>query len=251
MRAIVGTVGLLVLCLCVPAAMAGEAKSEPTGITALQESIEMGADGSAKVAVRLTLANWEANQIDLPVNVAKPEAPTAEATDVKVAAQLVKNGDIRLLRLLFDGRPPARTQLLVRFTTKEFLVWDKARRPRGEYAAAYTFTNTVPTTIGRYMLKLLLPEGYGISQVTSSTPRMTGEELEPPYDYPTEGGRVVVNLRSKLVAPGRTAAIAFTLHREGGSPLPVILAGLVVAGLALWFKRDVLTRADYAREGVS
>ena len=138
--------------------------------------------------------------------------------------------------------------MLVTFTAREFIDWKKARSPRGIYGLSYTFTNNVMANIGQYRLKVLLPESYEMNGVTSSTPRMTGEEIQPPYEFASESKRTVVTLRSKSVGPGKTAAIAFGFVKAGRNPLPFLIFGLLIAAAALWFKRDVLTRADYARE---
>ncbi len=110
------------------------------------------------------------------------------------------------------------------------------------------FTNTTSATINNYALKVLVPSGFDMRGVTSSTPRATGEEVVPPYDFATEDGRLVVNLRSRTVPPGRTAGIAFGFEPRERNPWPAVAIGLAIVLLGLYLKRDVLTRADYVRE---
>jgi hypothetical protein len=116
---------------------------------------------------------------------------------------------------------------------------------------SYTFTNTTETNIRNYSLMMIFPPGYGMNGVTSTTPRTTGEEVVPPYDFATQDGRLVVNLRSPSVAAGRTAAIAFGFRQNAGSPWMAILIGLVIAGFGIYLKRDVLTREDFQKEAVA
>ena len=233
---------LLALLLGAPA-FAEEAK----GITSLRETVELAPDGSAAVTVEVKLANWPADRLDLPLNFGKP-GPLAVSGNVKADATVVRNGDARQIHVQFDGKPPVDTTVSIRFTAQDFLDWKKARSPRGVYGLSYTFTNTGMMTIGRYALTVRLPQGYGVNGVTSSTPRMTGEEVEPPYDFGTVDGRTVMNLRAKSIGPGKTAAIAFGFSEEERHPLPFVVAGLLIALVALWGKRDVLTREDYVRE---
>lgn len=240
--------------LCLIASLALDALpawcQEAKGITSYQEVVELLADGTAKVAVNVALAGWEADKIELPLNFAKAEKLAATAKTRKVTAAAGKTGDVRVIKLQFDGKPAPDETVQIAFTAKDFFDWAKAGTPRGIYGFAYTFTNATATNIGGYKLKVLLPTGYAMSGVTSSTPRATGEEVEPPYDFATEGQRLVVNLRSKSVASGRTAAIAFGFANDDRKALAVILLGIVIAGLALYLKRNVLTDPNFVKETV-
>lgn len=151
-------------------------------------------------------------------------------------------GDARIVRVSFDGKPPAQVKLKLTFDAKEFLDWAKARKDRGVYNLSYTFTNTLVTTINNYTLKVLLPPGYVMNQVASSTPKATGEEVEPPYDFASTTGSTVVTLRSKTVGPGKTAAIAFGFKGVDGNPAPILLLGLVIAAAGVYIKRDLILR---------
>jgi len=238
---------LLPLILIALPAAAQDAK----GITAYRETIEIAADGSAAVSVDVTLSGWATDRIELPLNFAKVENFAVTAEGVKAAATASKTGDVRVIKVQFEGNPPAKLKLRVTFTAKDFFDWKKAKNPRGVYGFSYTFTNTTTANIADYSFKLLLPPGFEMNGVTSSTPRATGEEVEPPYDFVNEGGRTVVNLRSKSVGPGKAAAIAFGFAPEERRLWPAILIGLLVAALGLYLKRDVLTRSDYARESAA
>lgn len=240
----------LMLALSCTIALAQDKAQEKKGITSYRETIDLQADGSASVTIDLSLAGWAANSLDLPLSFAKPDNISASGDGVRAAA-LARNGDVRVIRVQFENQPPSAANVKIRFAARDFLDWKKARSARGTYALAYTFTNTATAQIGDYRLKLLLPEGYEMNGITSSTPRMTGEEVTPPYDFSFEGKRTVVNLRGKAVAPGRNAAIAFGFVPAERDPLPFILAGLLIAGVALWIKRDVLTREDYVREAAA
>jgi len=236
---------LLALLLGAPA-LAEDAK----GITLLRETIAVAPDGSAAVTLEVKLANWASDHLDLPLNFGKP-GPLAVSGEVKADATVVRNGDARQIHVQFAGKPPADTRVRIQFTAQDFLDWKKARSPRGVYGLSYTYTNTGAMTIARYALAVQLPQGYGVNGVTSSTPRMTGEEVEPPYDFGTVDGRTVMNLRAKSIGPGKTAAIAFGFSEEERHPLPFVAVGLLIALAALWGKRDVLTREDYVREAAA
>jgi hypothetical protein len=163
------------------------------------------------------------------------------------SARVIKAGDVDLLQVKLAQSPAAAAKLKIALTAERFFDWTKAKTRRGTYAFSYTFSNTSNTSIGNYALRVLLPTGFSMTGVTSSTPRATGEEVEPPYDFASEDGRLSVNLRAKTVPPGRTAAIAFAFQPSGRNPLPPIVIGAIIIGLALYLKRDVLTRTDYSR----
>jgi hypothetical protein len=235
---------MLVLAL---AASPGAAQ-ESRGIARYRETIDLAGDGSAAVAIDVTLAGWLQDYVDLPLNVAKPDALAVEAAERSPTATVVRNGDVRLIRVGFDRRPAPMQALRVTFTAAGFLDWDRARSPRGVYALAYTFANTTPTTVGDYALRVLLPAGYVVAGVTGSTPRATGEEIDPPYGFATRDGRTALDLRAKSVAPGRFAAISFGFEPEQRSPLAVVAICLLVGLVGLYLKRDALTRASFERK---
>ena len=227
------------------------AAQDAKGITAYQELVDLAPDGSAKVTLNVTLSGWDSDKIELPLNFAKAEDFEVAAGGRKVKATAGKTGDVKVIKLQFDGKPAAEEKFAVTFTAREFFDWAKAKTPRGTFRFSYTFTNATANNITGYKLKILLPPGYNIAGITSSTPRATGEEIEAPYDFATENGRVALNLRSKSVASGKFAAIAFGFEKEERHTLPVILIGLLIAALALYLKRDVLTRPDFVRESVA
>jgi hypothetical protein len=247
---------VLSLCLIIATALASvpaaaqepakdAAKAAPKGVTAWKESLELAADGSVKVGLDLTLSNWDSDAIDLPLSYAKPEGITVASSDVAATAQAGKAGDMRVLKLTFDRKPPAATKLGVSFAMKNFLDMKKARSPRGFYSFSYTFANLSSTNVGAYSLKVLLPEGYKMKQVNSSTPKATGNEVTPPYDFSADDGRTMVNLRAPSVAVGKNAAIAFDFQPERKSGLAVVAISILLAAIAMYVKRDVLTKENY------
>lgn len=220
-------------------------KADPKGVTSWKETLELAADGSAKVVLDLSLSNWDGDAIDLPLSYAKPEGIAVASPDVQATAQAGKSGDMRVLKLKFDKKPPATAKLSVSFAMKDFLDMKKALSPRGFYAFNYTFTNLSQANVGAYSLKVLLPEGFKMTQVLSSTPKATGNEVTPPYDFSADDGRTMVNLRAPSVAVGKNAAISFNFQpvRKGG--FVMIAVCIVLAAIAMYAKRDVLTREDY------
>lgn len=218
------------------------------GLTTYRELIELATDGSARVTVDVTLAGWQQDRIDLPMNFATADGMTIEAPGLNASAATATVGDVRVLRVQFDRPPPTTEQLKITFTVKTFLDWTRAKSPRGTYALSYTFTNATSTTIGDYAVRIALPAGYTVTGVTSSTPRMTGEEVEPPYLFGTEGNQVVMTLRMKPVAPAKFAAIAFNFESAQRNPLPVLVLAALIALAGLYLKRDVLTSPTFERD---
>lgn len=224
-------------------AAAPEAKK---GIVACRESVDLSPDGSANVTMGIALAGWDSDKLDLPLNYAKPENLGVEAGDLKVVATAGKTGDASVIKLQFDGKPPADVQIKLTFAVKKFLDLGKAKTPRGIFNLSYTFTNATATTINKYDFTVLLPPGYVMNGVSSSTPKATGEEVVPPYDFLAQGNRVVVNLHAPTVGPGKNAAIAFGFAKDDRNPWPLVGIGILISLAALYLKRDVLTSANYA-----
>jgi hypothetical protein len=221
---------------------------EVKGITAYQEIIDLTTDDSVAVKTRITLTGWGEETVDLPLNFANAENIGVDAGDLKVTATAAKTGDVRVIKLQFGSKPPAEAKIGISYSTKKFFDWEKSKTPRGIYNLSYTFTNATSTNIGKYALQIFLPPGYAMNGVTSSTPRATGEEVESPYSFMTRDGRVEVSLRSPSVGSGKNAAIAFGFKKDEQNPWPLIGLGILISLVALYLKRDVLTRADYAQK---
>lgn len=228
------------------AAMAVTAAAQTVpGFATYRETVDLATDGSAAVTIEVTLVAWPRQEIDLPLGAAAAEGFTAQAGAAPAHAAAVRVGDVRFVRVILDEPPAASQALRVTYAVKRFLDWEKSRSPRGIHALSYTFTNLTTTTIADYGLRIVLPAGYAVNGITSSTPRATGEEVEPPYGFATRDGRVVLSLRAKPVAPGRVAAVAFGFVAARRDPVPVLVIAVLVALAGLYLKRDVLTRATF------
>jgi hypothetical protein len=223
------------------------AAQTPKGITSYGESVDMAVDGSAKVAVTLSVAGLSSDTLELPLNFANVKDVALDPAAIG-SARTVRTGDVDVLQVKFGQPLAAPTTFKLSFTADKFFDWTKAKSARGIYLLSYTFSNTSNVNIANYQLRVALPAGFSMRGVTSSTPRATGEEMEPPYDFAAPDGRLIVNLRAKSVPPGRTAAIAFGFVPSGHNPLPAIAIGAIIIALALYLKRGVLTRADYVEQ---
>lgn len=223
-------------------------KAGTKSVSAWKETLDLAADGSAGVTIDITLANWDSDSANLPIAYDKPEGISVTCADLVATGQIGKVGDARALMLKFDKKPAAEEKLKIAFTVKEYINWAKARSSRGFYNFSYSFANLLPSNIGAYSLKVLLPPNYKMTQVLSSTPKATGDEAVPPYDFTTEGGRVTVSLRAPSVAVGKSTAITFNFQSSVTNALAYIIVSVIVAAIALWVKRDVLTKEDYTRE---
>jgi hypothetical protein len=244
--AIIGVAGAVMLGLLSTAPSLGQGAG---GISSYLESVDVANDGSAKVAVDATVTGGTSDTIVLPLNFAGAKNFAAEADGIGIASVgAAKTGDISLVTVRLARVSTGKMQLKVTFTADRVVDWSRPRLPRGVYSLAYTFTNTSSSNIGDYELRMLLPRGYDMNSIISSTPRATGEEVVPPCVFATEDGRLVVTLRSKSVDAGKVAAITFGVRARGGSPVPAIVIGLLIAALGLYLKRDVLTREDFVRE---
>jgi hypothetical protein len=241
------TFALCAALLIALAAMPVEAQ-EAKGITAYQEIVDLAQDGSALVTTNITLTGWDSDKLELPLNFASAENIVVEGNNFKATATAGKTGDVKVIKLQFDAKPPADTKVKITYTAKGFLDFAKAKTPRGIYNLSYTFTNATSTNIGKYDLKILLPTGYSMNGVGSSTPKATGEEVVPPYDFSNENNRLAANLHSPTVASGKNAAIAFGFQKDSGNPLLVVIVGIIIVAASLYLKRDVLTRPDFVKE---
>jgi hypothetical protein len=220
------------------------------GITSYKEIVDVARDGSAKVTLTVTAAEWP-DTIERPLDVPGAKNITAEAGGAAATAEPVKVGDVNRMKVHFDRPPSAGVPLTISYAADKFIDWTKAKPKRGIYTLSRTFTNATTTDIKNYEMHLLLPPGYTMNGVTSSTPRAKESDVVPPYDFTTEDSRLAVTLRSKSVAAGGTAAIAFGFASSERNPWPIVLVGLALALLGLYVKRDVLTRPDYVREVVA
>jgi hypothetical protein len=222
--------------------------SAQKGILDYHETVDIAANGSARFSIEASVAGLTGDTLELPLNFSNARDVAVESPGGAASARVTRVGDTNLIVVKFNQLPTAKTELKISFMTDKFFDWTRAKSKRGIYGFSYTFTNTTAVTVNNYALKVVTPPGFDMTGVTNSTPRATGEEVVSPYDFATEGGRLVVNLRSRTVPPGRTAAIAFGFEPSESNPLPAIAIGVLIALFGLYLKRDVLTRPDYVRE---
>jgi hypothetical protein len=236
-----------------PAAAQQAAAAKKTGLTQYAETVTLGEDGKADVSVQAKLANWTEKYLDLPAGYAGMEGLKAEVNGAEVNAETVKDGSVSLLRLTLPDALPEESTVGLTFTAPKYYNWSdkKVLKPYHVNQLGHTFSNTTRYAVGNYSATIVLPPHWVVNSVASSVPASKADDIVSPYDFTTGGDVTRVLLRSKSVAPGKTAEIVFGMAKDGRNTTLALLVGLLVIAGALWLKRDVLTREDFKAKTAS
>ena len=199
------------------------AAQDAKGITVYQELVDLAPDGSAKVTLNVTLSGWDSDKIEPPLNFAKAEDFEVAAGGRKVKATAGKTGDVKVIKLQFDGKPAAEEKFTVTFTAREFFDWAKAKTPRGDvpvfiYLHQCDGEQYLTATKSKHRAARLS------RALPAQSPRATVEESSAGDDF----ARLALNLRSNA-ASGEFVATAFGFEKERHTR-PVILIGPLIAG---------------------
>jgi len=219
------------------------ATAAPDTLALLQETIQVGPDGSAEVEVMVVLGGGGGGGLLLPFAFPAPERftpPSGPARFRDPAAPLADRLGHRMvsLELLPDAR--AGDTVRVRAAVPAWYDMARTRKAHGVHPVRRELVNTSADVIAVAVTRVVLPPGYTVHAVGEVVPRFDPKDSPtPPYAIGVQDGRVVIVQRAERVGTAGRMVLSFEMRaaRRGAVPLA---AGLLLALLYLVKFRDVL-----------
>jgi len=193
------------------------------------ETVVLERDGTAGVTVRCTLDTGGAGDtLAMPYAYAVWPDSFQHSQNVSV--------------ILRSGNPPAARALVVlaRSVAAPETVEYRFRIPGaapfatsapgdfGNYTVGYRAVNSAPSPIDRFTVTMVLPEGFIVADVVSTTPARPANGAGSPYNLGMLHGRHCITLKDTSVAQGD--AVALQVQTRSGEKSPWLIVALVLAG---------------------
>ena len=217
-------------------------------LSCLQETIRMDQNGGAAVTWKFSCTHDSIREVNLPWNFSK-KSGISPAFAVHHAGEGTKHGTAELLsnesvffvHVTFDGMVSGKEWELS-FSIPDFQKFEEQKPLEfGNRLLKYRFINTQLSEIANFSTEIILPDGYVITSVDETIPKLTEENPEPPTQLSTEGKNVSIILKASKLALGEQALVK--LQCKPAAKSPILGIGLLCIGvLYLIFFRDLIQK---------
>jgi hypothetical protein len=237
---------LIVCSVAVTGAGAGQLR-----LVRYAETVRLGEDGSAGIGIRFVLSGGTTGDTLL-----LPYAASAWPESLRCSAPVdtllprKRNGHFQGLLVLKGTVAPGDT-LAIDFTLRSYAPFGiPSEADFGNYVIEYRVVHALADPIDRFVLTMILPPGFVVNNVRSTSPAQKANSPNSPYLLTMEEGRHSVVLTAAPVEQGDAVALGLEVKRRNNSP--IFIGGLVVLAVAYLIGfRDLLipSRAKEEQNG--
>jgi len=204
------------------------------------ETVALVNDGSADIEVRFGTSHGAAGDTLL-----LPFAFTTFPDSVTRSAKIYNVFELnqfgrRSVLVVLDSAVTQNDTLEFSFHLPEVSALGKpSAKDFGNYEISYSLVHTAAVPIERFTTTIILPAGFVINKILSSTPERPANAAVSPYVLEMIDGRHCVTLTDSTVLQGDRLSLLFQAKSEKKSVL-LIIALAVVAGVYLIVFRDLV-----------
>ncbi|MCX6547546.1 MAG: hypothetical protein NTW40_05830 [Acidobacteria bacterium] len=227
--------------------LAASALALATEIPTYQVRLKVAPDGSGQAMATLRLGHCPAGLLVLPLGFSAPENLKLEEAPPGVSLELGRQDTVSSLRFHLPAALEAPATVRFSFRVKQALQTlkaapgEKGALPAGSRLFRHGFVNTQETPIGSYRLEFLFPEGLIAQAVREQLPRLEKGEVGPRVLLSVLDGQQAASLTYANVHQGDVTSMVVELVPRRRS-LGWLVAGLLLAGLYLFYFRDLVAK---------
>jgi hypothetical protein len=212
-----------------------------TVIQSYKEKIFINPDGSANIIVNVNIKRDTLKEILLPFRFKSCEDLKFDGNPKNEINVITKN-DIKYISIVFGDSQ--QDSLGLEFSYKITNYYDFNNAEQTDFRNLnyqYKFVNTTYNQINVFSAETILPEGFNITSIESSVPKLSEKNPIPPYELSKNGSNYSVIIKSSNLKIGDYALIQIRFKEANRSK--ILLFGLIaVMLLYLIFYRDVLKK---------
>jgi hypothetical protein len=212
-----------------------------------RETIRMDQNGGATVTWNFVCTHDSLREVNLPWNFSKKNDPSPAfavrhgADGNGHAAALRTKEGVFFVQIRSDSLRSGKEWELS-FNIPDFQKFEEQKLLQfGNRILKYRFSNTQLAEIADFSTEIILPDGYVVTSIDETVPKMTEESPESPTRLSTVGKNVSIVLKAPRLVLGEQAFMK--LQCKSGTKSPLIGIGLLCIGiLYLIFFRDLVRR---------
>lgn len=206
-------------------------------------------DGAGAGMATVSLTGCTPGTLAIPLAFSSPENVRLEESPAGVRLELGPRNGMTLLRLHLPEGMPTQASLRFSFTVKQVFQGvsrapgEKSTLPAGSRIFRHAFVNTQEIPIGVYRLDFLFPEGFRAQAIREQLPKPKKSEVGPRVLLSKLEGRQAATLQFSGLHQGDDTSMALELVPSQRS-FGWLVAGLLLAGLYLFYFRDLVQLKD-------
>ena len=216
-------------------------------IDVLEQTVSISEDGSAQLTYQVNLSVSDSlSAVQIPAGYKNMEITSVSLDDIDFTNQTA---------IIFDRSSPVFVMNFARQISgehtiniitqiNEFLDWSAAGPEEFKtYNWEVNYTNTLPVSIGRCDLTVILPEDWNFHRITGSDPEFKKKQPKPPYIFGKVGDRASVSITRTPMEYMDSVGIDFAFKNEQ-KPNVLIWVGILLSMLYLYYFRHLVHRRD-------
>ena len=216
-------------------------------IDVLEQTVSISEDGSAQVTYQVNLsASDSLTTVQIPAGYENMEITSVSLNDIDITNQTAIIIDRSSPVFVMNFAKPISGEHSINIITQinEFLDWSAAGPEEFKtYNWEVNYTNTLPASIGRCDLTVILPEDWNFHRITGSDPEFKKKQPKPPYIFAKVGDRASVSISRTPTAYMESVGIEFAFKNEQ-KPSVLMWVGLLLSILYLYYFRHLVLRRD-------
>ncbi len=216
-------------------------------INVLEQTVSIAEDGSAQLSYQMNLSVSDSLSVfQIPARYENMRITSVSMNAVDITNQTAIVIDRSSPTFEFNFSKPIYGEISLQLVTQidEFLDWSEAGPEEFKtFNWKVHYTNTLPASIGRCELTVILPEGWNFHRITGSDPKFKKKEPKPPFVFAKAGDRATVSISRTPMEYMESVSIEFAFKNEQ-KPNILIWVGLMLSILYLYYFRHLLLRRE-------
>jgi hypothetical protein len=212
-------------------------------INKYNEKVYIDKDGNALVEVIVNIKTDSTKLFILPFNYKKCDNLKLNESNTGEISLTGENGT-RFITIKLKEILPDSMTFHFSFNVPSYFDFENAEKSDfGNFSHQYRFVNTTMNTINTFSGEIIMPEGYVVTSIESSYPKLSEKNPIAPYELSQNGKCYSTTIKSTKMKIGDYASIQFRFKKSEKSKI-LLFALLGAAVLYLIFYRDVLKNGD-------
>ncbi len=233
--------GILLIIFCGTVSFAGN------DLKRYNEKLYLDQNGNLNVRVEFQVKMDTGCQIKLPMNFVNTDKLESHNPGIK-EIRIVNLDGVKYVLLHTFAHPDSMQTYIYSFGVKKYFDFEKNKSEFGNFIFSYKYINTCPVKIDKYESNIILPEGYAVSSVLETVPKVKNNNPESPYDLGRIDGRNFVKLNNSKMGLGENSFIKFRFKSEEKSKFLLVFL-IVIAAAYLFLFRDLIIKTNKKQDG--
>ena len=220
----------------------------------IYQTISIEESGSAIVQMEISFTATDSiNSIRIPAEYEELNVTSAFLDDTTIldSVSIVFDRTTPVYNIIFNKPLTGLHFILLKANLEDFLEWEKAGpKEFRTYNWEVTYINTLPVTIEKFNLTVILPLNWNFHRITGSEPKFEKKQPKPPYIFAMKDDRASVSISKYTLEYMESVGLEFAF-KNVQKPTILIIVGVVLSILYLYFFRKLVVRRDSGKSNDS